>query len=102
MVGNGAFSHKINCITIFFLILNLKGPLNCITCSRVTAILLNGGIFHFGQSGEASLLRVCYQRGLPRLVTYCDQFWPLIGLFDLRPFICVNVISFSKQHHELT
>ena len=32
------------------------------------AILLNGWIFPTGQSGEASLWRVCYQWSLPRLV----------------------------------
>ena len=34
------------------------------------AILLNKWIFPIGQSGEASRWRVCYQRGLPRLVSY--------------------------------
>ena len=52
MVRNGAFSNKIDYITIFLVILNLKGHQNRIT----------------GQSGEASRWRVCYQRGLPRLV----------------------------------
>ena len=51
MVEEGAFSHQ-----------------NCITGSRVTAFLLNGWIFPIAQSGEASRWRVCYQRGLPRLV----------------------------------
>ena len=32
------------------------------------AILLKGWFFPIGQSGEASPWRVCYQRGLPRLV----------------------------------
>ena len=68
MVGNGALSHKIDYITIFLETLNLEGHQNCITGSRVTAILLNGWIFPIGQSGEASRWRVCYQRGLPRLV----------------------------------
>ena len=45
MVGNGAFSHKIDYITIFKEILNLQGHQNRITGSRVTAILLNGWIF---------------------------------------------------------
>ena len=49
-------------------ILNLEGHQNCITGSRVTAILLKKGIFPIGPSGEASWWRVCYQRGLPRLV----------------------------------
>ena len=64
MVGNGAMSHKIDFITIFE-IQNLEGHQNCTTGSRVTANLLNAWIF---QSGEASRWRVCYQRGLPRLV----------------------------------
>ena len=48
---------------------------NCITGSRVTAILLNGWIFPIGQSGEASWWRVCYQRGLPRLVFKASALW---------------------------
>ena len=72
IVRNGAFSHKIDYITIFVKeILNLKGHQNRITGLRVTAILLNGWIFPIGQSGEASPWRVCYQRGLPRLVLLC-------------------------------
>ena len=68
LVEDGAFSHKIDYITIFEEIINLKGHHYCITGSRVTAILLNGWFFPIGQSGEASRWRVCYQRGLPRLV----------------------------------
>ena len=45
MVEIGAFNHKINYITIFQEIPNLQGHQNCITASRVTAILLNGWIF---------------------------------------------------------
>ena len=33
-------------------------------------MLLNWWIFPIGQSGEASRWRVCYQRGLPRLVSW--------------------------------
>ena len=69
MVRNGAFSHKIDYITIFLEIHNLEGHQTPMTGSRVTAILLNGWIIPIGQSGEASWWRVCYQRGLPRLVT---------------------------------
>ena len=54
MVENCAFSHKIDNITSFFEILNPEGHQNCITGSRVTAILLNGWIFPIGQSGQAS------------------------------------------------
>ena len=39
MVGDGAFSHKIDYITFFWKILNIEGHLNRITGSRVTAIL---------------------------------------------------------------
>ena len=45
MVGNGAFNHEIDYITNILKILNLKEHQNCITGSRVTAILLNGWIF---------------------------------------------------------
>ena len=69
MVEDGAFSHKIDYVTFFQEILNLEGHPNCITGSRVTVILLNGWIFPVGQSGEVSRWRVCYQRGLPRLVS---------------------------------
>ena len=48
MVGDGAFSHKIDYVTIFVEILNLKGHLHCITGLRVKAILLNGWILPMG------------------------------------------------------
>ena len=64
MVGDGAFSHKIDYITILLEILNPKGHQNCITGSRVTAILLNGWTLPIG---EAALGRVCSLRS--RLVT---------------------------------
>ena len=43
MFEDGAFSHKID-----YEILNLEGHPNCITGSRVTAILLNGWILPIG------------------------------------------------------
>ena len=58
MVEDGAFIHKIQHVT------------NRITGSRVTAILLNAWISSIGHSGGASRWRVCYQRGLPRLVYF--------------------------------
>ena len=67
MVGNGALSHKIDYNSIFEEILNHT------TGSRVTAILLNAWIFPIGQKGGASQWRVCYQRGLPRLVFFLFQ-----------------------------
>ena len=39
MVQDGAFSHKIDYVTIFEEILNLEGHQNCITGSKVTAVL---------------------------------------------------------------
>ena len=48
MVKDGAFSHKIDYVTIFLEILNLEGHPNRITGSRVTAILLNGWILPIG------------------------------------------------------
>ena len=41
MVKDGASIHKIDYVTIFLEILNLKVPQNPITGSKVTAILLN-------------------------------------------------------------
>ena len=51
-----AFSHKIDYVTIFKEILNPGGHSNCITGSKVTAILLNEWILPIG---GASLVRVC-------------------------------------------
>ena len=44
MVGDGAFSLKIEYVAIFQVILNLEGHLTRITGLRVTAILLKGWI----------------------------------------------------------
>ena len=48
MVGDGAFSHKIDYIAIFLKILNLEGNLNRKTGSRFTLILLNRLILPIG------------------------------------------------------
>ena len=45
---DGAFSHKIHYVTIFLGIPNLERHPNCITGSRVRAILLNWWILPFG------------------------------------------------------
>ena len=79
MVRNGGSSHKIDYITIVQENLNHEGHQNCITGSRVTAILLNGLIFPFVQRGEASPWRVRYQRGLPRLVYTCLAFYAALA-----------------------
>ena len=44
MVEGADFSHKVDYMTIFEEMLNLEGNLNCITGSRVTAILLWGRV----------------------------------------------------------
>ena len=61
MVEDGALSH----VTIFKDILNLEGHPNCITGSRVTAILLNGLILPIDGASSVEGLRLT---GLPRLV----------------------------------
>ena len=67
-VGDGAFSHEIDFVTIFLKILNLKGHLNRITCSIVTAILLYGWILPIGGALAVEGLQ---STGLPRLVFIC-------------------------------
>ena len=52
MVEDGAFSHKIDYVTMFKGILNLKGHPNYITCSKVMAILLNWWALPIGFSSE--------------------------------------------------
>ena len=58
MVEDGAFSHKIDYVTIFLKILNPEGHPNRNTGSKVTAILLNGWILPVG---GVALGRVCAQ-----------------------------------------
>ena len=48
MIEDGAFSHKIDYVTIFREILNPEGHTNRITGSKVTAIFLNGLILPIG------------------------------------------------------
>ena len=65
MVGDGAFSHKIDVFNLFLKILNLEGHPNRITGSEVTAILLNRWILPIGGASAVEGLR---STGLPRLV----------------------------------
>ena len=54
-LADGAFSHKIDNVKIFQEILNPKGHPNCITGSKITAIVLNGWILPIGgASSEGS------------------------------------------------
>ena len=48
MLEDGAFSHKIDYVTICWEILNIKGHTNRIIGLRVTYILLNGWILPIG------------------------------------------------------
>ena len=48
MVEDGAFSHKIDYVALFWEILNFEGHQNCTTGSIVMAILLNGLILPIG------------------------------------------------------
>ena len=50
LVEDGAFSHKIDYVTIFMEILNLKGHPYGIIGLKVTAILLNGWILPIANS----------------------------------------------------
>ena len=62
IVEDGAFSHKVYYVTIFWEILNLEGHPNRITGSKVTAILVNGWICLLV---ELQRWRVCDQWGYP-------------------------------------
>ena len=44
MVEDGAFSHKLDYVTMFLEILHLEGHSNHIAGSKITAIFLNGWI----------------------------------------------------------
>ena len=62
MVEDSAFSHKIDYVEFFLEILILEGHQNCITCSRVTAILLNGWNFRGGGSAINQAIPFSFQR----------------------------------------
>ena len=61
MVEDGVFSHRIDYVTMFWEIINLKGYPNCITGSKVTAILLNCLDFAYwwSFSGKGSANAAC-------------------------------------------
>ena len=65
MVGDGAFSHKIDWVSIFEEILNFEGHPSHITGSEATAILLNGRILPIGGASAVEGLR---STGIPHLV----------------------------------
>jgi hypothetical protein len=55
MVADGAFSHKIDYVTIVKEILNPERHPNCITGSKVPAILLNGWILPIGGASSGTV-----------------------------------------------
>ena len=63
MVGDGAFSHKKECVPICEEILNLEGHPNHISGSEVKAILLK-----ISPIGRASAVEGLRSTGLPSLV----------------------------------
>ena len=65
MLEDGAFSHKIDYVTIFYDILNLEGHPNCTTSSIVMLIFLNRYILPIG---GASAVEGLQSMRLPRLV----------------------------------
>ena len=70
-VAYGAFSHKINYVTIFKEILNPEGHINCNTGSKVMAVLLNGWALPIN---GASLGQVCAY-SLRRRLVFFYPFW---------------------------
>ena len=54
-VADGAFNHEIDYVTIFYEILIHEGYPNRITCSKVTAILLNGWILPTGGASSGRI-----------------------------------------------
>ena len=67
MFEDGAFSHKRDYVNNLKDILNLEGPPNPITTSRVIAIFLNGWILPLG---GASSVEGLGSTKLPSLVSY--------------------------------
>ena len=65
LVDDGAFSHKIEYVTIFLPTLNLEGHPNCITGSKFTMTLLKGWILLIGGASAVEGLR---STGLSRQV----------------------------------
>ena len=68
MVGDGAFSHKIDYITIFFGDFKSQRTPKLHYWFKSYSDFAEWVYFPIGQSGEASWWRVCYQRGLPHIV----------------------------------
>ena len=69
-----------------------------VTC-QVSGVSCNFIIFFFGKSGGASRRRVCYQRGLPRLVLILFQNFLEIYQFFKNTFpVIFNYFASNYQH----
>ena len=71
---------------------------SCVTChvSRVTCQLSRVTFFFcffFGQSSAAYWGRVCYQRGLPRLVFTNSAIWAGLVIESPCSYVCVSIIK---------
>ena len=81
MVEDWTFSHKIGYFTTFYKILNLKGHANCISGSKVTAILLNRWILPIGGASAVKGLRCSLRsRLVSKLLVYFRGILLILGL----------------------
>ena len=74
MVKDGAFSHKIDYVTVFKEILNLEAHSNCITGSKVTGKFAEWMDFAYwwSFSGEGSTSAACTPGLFYLLPTMCE------------------------------
>ena len=80
---------------------NLEGHKNRITGSRVTTILMKKWIFPIEQSGEARWWRVCYHRGLPRLVfIQCNKKFKKVCKFCNKDIVMKSLVVGINQTRE--
>ena len=91
MVGDGAFSHKIDYVGTLQEILNLEGHPNRITGSRDTAILLKGWILSIGEVASG---RVCACSLRSRLVLLISNVYG--GFFLQRAGLIINIFMLEK------
>ena len=78
----GAFIKKLDYVTIFKEILNFKGDLNCITGSKVTAILLDGWILVIGEASAVKGLHL--QPAQHACFVHDDHVWKVWITFYLK------------------
>ena len=66
--------------------------MSCVTCHNFFLLLL-----FFGQSGEAYRSRVCYQRGIPRLVSYIYIYIILVYLANVDKILDISHITLNVK-----